>query len=118
MERKHKKLDVWKLSMELVTEIYKIQFPQNEVYALSSQIRRASISIPSNIAECAARGSLKEYIHFLNIANGSLSEVDTQLEICKNLNYISQSQYDNLVDRINVLSIKLINFIKSLKKNL
>ena len=118
MERKHKKLEVWKLSMELVTEMYKISFPGNEVYALSSQIRRASISIPSNIAEGAARGSLKEYVHFLNIANGSLSEVDTQLEICKNLNYITQSQYDILLERINVLSVKLINLIKSLKQKI
>ena len=79
----HKDLKVWQESMTLVTKIYKVSenFPKHEVYGLSSQIRRASISIPSNIAEGAGRKGGKEFTRFLYIALGSLSEIETQLEM-------------------------------------
>ena len=81
----HKKLDVWKYSMDLVVHVYKItsNFPKSEVYGLTSQMRRCAVSVPSNIAEGAARNSNKEYNRFLAIALGSLSELETQLLIAE-----------------------------------
>ncbi|MEA3374442.1 MAG: four helix bundle protein [Campylobacterota bacterium] len=85
----HKRLDVWKQSVDLVTDIYQLtqQFPSDEKFGLTNQIRRAAVSIPSNIAEGAARQSNKEFIQFLYIALGSCSEVETQLTISHNLHY-------------------------------
>jgi four helix bundle protein len=116
MIRTHQDLDVWKLSIEFVTNIYKEtqKFPKSELYGLTSQIRRAAISIPSNIAEGAARASRKEYIQFLYIALGSVAEIETQLIIAKNLNYMS---IENYVKEIKTIKSKLINLINSLKKS-
>ncbi len=85
----HKKLTVWQLAIELVTDIYALTkiFPSDEKFGLTNQIRRASVSIPSNIAEGAARQSNKEFIQFLYIALGSCAEVETQLMIAHNLQY-------------------------------
>ena len=85
--KSHKDLDVWKKSMELVVEIYRMthQFPSEEQYGLSSQLRRSAISIPSNIAEGAARSSDKEFKQFLSIALGSAAEVETQLILTEKL---------------------------------
>ena len=76
--------------MDFVVEIYKLtdKFPSSELYGLTSQIRRSSVSIPSNIAEGWSRNSTKEYIQFLHVSNGSLSEIETQLEIANKLGYI------------------------------
>ena len=81
MEKPHKKLDAWKLSMDLVIDVYQRteRFPGQERYSLIDQIRRATISIPSNIAEGAARQTKKEFTNYLHIAQGSLSELDTQI---------------------------------------
>lgn len=78
--------------MELVTDIYRItgDFPQEEIYGLTSQMRRAAVSIPSNIAEGAARTSNKEFLQFLSIARDSLSELETQIMISRNLGYLSE----------------------------
>lgn len=83
MHQGHKKLDVWKEGVEFASAVYTIteRFPKNEMYGLTSQMRRAVVSIPSNIAEGAARFSRKEFFQFLSIAGGSLSELDTQIEI-------------------------------------
>ena len=83
MTNTHKDLDVWKLGIELVQEVYEVTkvFPKEEMYGLTSQIRRAAVSIPSNIAEGYARESIKELIRFLYISLGSLSELETQLLI-------------------------------------
>jgi len=93
-------LTVWKKSMHLVTEIYSLtsKFPKEEIYGLTSQVRRAAISVPSNIAEGAARQTKKEFSHFLYIALGSLAEVETQLLIANNLGYISEVQLGSLVE--------------------
>jgi four helix bundle protein len=107
----HKDLDIWKLGISLVSEVYKItqKFPEKEAFGLSSQIRKSAVSIPSNIAEGAARNSKKEFIQFLYIALGSISELETQLIISKNLNYLSNSY---IFDLIEELRRKLLNFIK------
>ena len=91
---------VWQKSMALVTEIYKISkgFPKDEAYGLTSQIRRCAISIPSNIAEGYGRNSTNEYLHFLRIATGSLYELQTQLEISMNLNYLKRENFDELYE--------------------
>lgn len=112
----HKDLDAWKLSIELVTEIYKKtkDFPKEELYGLTSQIRRCAVSIPSNIAEGSARQSDKELIHFLYIALGSCSELETQLIISKNLEYLSEIK--NLSDRLTIIKKTILGLIKYLKK--
>ena len=111
----HKKLDVWNESIKLVTEIYKLtrRYPREEVYGITSQIRRASVSIPSNIAEGAARYSDKEFIQFLYMALGSLSEVETQIVISLELGYLSEGK--DVFDRITKIKQMLLGLIKYLK---
>ncbi|NCP61557.1 MAG: four helix bundle protein [Flavobacteriales bacterium] len=111
----HKDLKVWQESMDLVIKIYKVSkdFPKNEVYGLSSQLRRAAVSIPSNIAEGAGRKGENEFIRFLYIALGSLSEVETQLEISQRLDYINDIEEIN--KRIYFIRNMISNLIKSLK---
>ncbi len=105
-ERGHHKLEAWKQSRKLVTDIYLLtkEFPKDEMYGLTLQIRRSAISIPSNIAEGAARTGNKEFAQFLSIARGSLSELETQLLIASDLGYVRE---DNpvfaLVHRISRL---------------
>lgn len=91
MERPHKRLVVWQESMTLVEQIYRVTagFPSDERYGLIAQLRRAAVSVPSNIAEGAARRSSKEYLHFLAMARGSLSEMDTQLELSARLGFVA-----------------------------
>lgn len=88
----HKDLEVWKKSVEFVTDLYKVtqDFPKEEFYGLTSQMRRAAVSIPSNIAEGSARQGNKELVQFLYIALGSAVELDTQLIIARNLTYINE----------------------------
>lgn len=120
MNRAHKKLDVWQESVALATHIYEITeaFPKSEVYGLASQMRRAAVSVPSNIAEGAARLSSKEFAQFLNIAGGSLSELDTQIEIAYNLNYITIEQRKEIDRRIDSITGKLGGLIKSVRKKI
>lgn len=96
----YKKLNVWKNSMKLVSDIYNFtkKFPKEEVYALTSQIRRGAISIPSNISEGAGRSSEKEFNNFLSFSYGSTCELETQLLIAKNLDYISDIELDVLLN--------------------
>lgn len=101
--------------MTFVTDIYRLteDFPGEEKFGLTTQIRRAAVSIPSNIAEGAARNSKKEFAQFLYISLGSLSEVETQLEIARNLNYIDQlEKYTETMDEIRKLLIGLIKSVK------
>ena len=111
----HKDLDVWKKSIELVTEIYSItaNFPNEEKYGIVSQIRRAAISVPSNIAEGCARFSDKENLRFLDIARGSLAELETQLIISKNLGFIDS---DNLIKKISPIAQMLSGLKRHLKQ--
>jgi len=89
----YRDLLVWQKAMDLVVEIYRLisGFPKEEKYVLSDQMRRAVISIPSNIAEGQARRSTKEFIHFLSIAKGSLAELETQIEISVRLSFLTRS---------------------------
>ncbi len=112
----HKDLKVWQRSVSFTTEIYKISqgFPHEELFALTSQIRRATYSIPMNIAEGYGRGSKNEIAHFLNIAAGSASEVDTQIVIAYNLKYISEEVAERLEQDINEIRMMLSALRKSL----
>lgn len=120
MNRAHKKLEVWQLSVALATYVYQITetFPKSEIYGLVSQMRRAVVSVPSNIAEGAARFSSKEFSQFLNIAGGSLSELDTQIEIACNLKYINIAQREELDRRVELISIKLAGLISAVRKKI
>ncbi|MFD0834741.1 four helix bundle protein [Mariniflexile aquimaris] len=113
--KSHKDLKVWQESMTFVTKIYKVSegFPKHEVYGLTAQIRRAAVSIPSNIAEGAGRKGENEFTRFLYIALGSLSEVETQLEISQRLNYVDNIEEIN--KSIYFIRNMLSNLIKSLK---
>lgn len=118
MKRAHRKLDVWSESIALATHIYQVteKFPKTEIYGLISQMRRAAVSVPSNIAEGAARASLKEFSQFLNIAGGSLSELDTQIEIANNLLFLSNEQKQEINIRIESISGKLAGLINHVKR--
>lgn len=114
----HKDLDVWKNSINFVSNVYKItaNFPDEEKFGLSSQMRRAAVSIPSNIAEGAARGTSREYIRFLHISLGSCSELETQLIISKNLEILTEKQFGTLVlelETIIRMLVKLIRYFKN-----
>ena len=110
----HKDLDIWKLGIELVEEVYKAtaEFPKEEIYGLTNQMRRASVSVPSNISEGAARSGKKEFIKFLYVALGSLAELETQTIISEKLGYLKGHQ---LMDLIEKQRRKQLNFIKYLK---
>lgn len=104
--------------MEIVVGLYELtrNFPIEEKYVLTDQTRRSSISIPSNIAEGAGRQTKKEFINFLHIAQGSLSELDTQLGIALRLNYLKGDSYLNLDNRMVIIDKMLTGLIKSLKE--
>ena len=109
----HKDLEVWKLSIDFVTDIYKVtsSFPKEDQFGLTNQIRRAAVSVPSNIAEGAARNSDKEFLRFLYISLGSIQEIDTQLLIALNLDFISSSDFDNLIIQLEQIAKMLIRLI-------
>jgi four helix bundle protein len=114
----YQQLDIWQKSMGLVTEIYQRSsiFPKAEMFGLTSQIRRAAISIPANIAEGWGRKLTKEFIQFLRIARGSLLELETHLIIAQNLGYIETQILDALLPRTKEIN-KMINaMISSLGK--
>jgi four helix bundle protein len=114
----YKKLDLWKESMELGIDVYKLalKFPKEEMFALTSQIKRCSISIPSNIAEGAGRNGKNEFINFLGIAGGSCCELDTQLIIALKLGYIQSTECSIVLDRLDHIQRMLVNLIKKLKE--
>ena len=116
----HKDLRVWQQSMEMVTLIYMVtkEFPKDEMFGLTSQMRRAAVSVPSNIAEGYARGTEKEKLHFLRMSSGSMSELETQALLGLNLGYISQGSYQGLSDQITAVWKQLNALISSLKKRL
>ncbi|MDD2640530.1 MAG: four helix bundle protein [Arcobacteraceae bacterium] len=111
----YKDLQVWQKSMDLVEDIYKLikHFPKEETYALSDQLRRAVVSIPSNIAEGQNRNTSKEFVQFLYISLGSVSEVETQILIAQRLHYIEQIEEElNKITKIRKMINALINSIK------
>ncbi len=116
--RTHERLEVWKKSVDFVVLVYKAtnSFPSEEKFGLISQIRRASVSIPSNIAEGAARSSNKEFLHFLSISQGSTSEVETQLLIAHRLNFLDEKTYFSLRNDLDEIGKMLSGLRKHLYK--
>ncbi len=116
MEKPHKNLDAWKLSMDLVIEVYKEteKFPNHERYGLIDQIRRAAVSIPSNIAEGAARQTKKEFMNYLHIAQASLSELDTQIELARRLSYMDESSRQTVESRMERIDKTITGLIRHL----
>lgn len=110
------KLEIYQLSKELVKYIYKLtrNFPNEEKFALTQQINRAVVSVPSNIAEGTSRNSSKEKTYFVNIAYGSLMELVCQMEISLDLGYIKQEHYDEFLKQTKTLTVKMSNFIKTI----
>ena len=116
----YRKLDAYQLAKTLALEIYKLvnTFPERERYGMCDQLRRAAISIPSNIAEGTGRFSIKERIHFLNISYGSLCETMCQMEIAKDLGYISQEAYSETEDLASRVPMTISGLKKSLSNKL
>lgn len=107
--RNFKKYDIWQLSHKLTLDIYDITsaFPKEELYGLTSQIRRACSSIPTNISEGCGRNSEKEFNQFLNIALGSANETEYLIILSKDLNYISSEKFNELENQVNIIKSKI-----------
>lgn len=116
--RKFRELEIWNLGRQLATEVYTLtaDLPKEEQYGLSSQMRRAAVSIPSNIAEACSRNSNKEFVRFLEIAIGSAFELETQILISEELNFLESEKSQSTINQINTLQMEINSFIKSLKK--
>ncbi len=116
--RSYRDLEVWQRGVDLVERIYKLtpSFPSEEKFGLTAQIRRAAVSIPSNIAEGWGRDSTKEYVHFVRIARSSLFEVETQLIIAHRLGYLNEDALKTLLQETDVESRMLLSLIRSLKR--
>jgi four helix bundle protein len=120
MIKDYKDLDVWKKSIDLVKQVYLVtkDFPKEEIYGLTNQIRRAAVSVASNIAEGKGRYSKKEYTQFLHIALGSVAELETQIIIAKELSYIKNETIEkDLFEKMNHTTRMLRSLIKKLRNN-
>lgn len=113
----YRDLKVWQLGIEISLEIYRVtgEFPQHEIYGLTSQLRRAGVSIPSNIAEGQARKSDNELGRFLDISKGSLAEIETQIIIATRLGYLKQKTEDMLLNMTEQESRMLSGLINSVR---
>jgi len=114
-ERPHRRLIVWQKAVDFVKRVYEItaHFPKEEQFALTSQMRRAAVSIPSNIAEGAARNTDRDKVNFYYMARGSLSELDTQIEICDRLKYLNSGEKESSQELMDELSAMLNGLIES-----
>ena len=116
----HKNLQVWKKSIILVKDIYLItrNFPKEELFGLTSQLRRAAVSIPSNIAEGSGRDSKKDFVRFLYVAIGSASEIETQLIICHELGLLNGKDFDCLISKVHEIIRMATTLANNKKKEL
>ena len=113
----HRDLEVWKKSIDLVADIYSLtkNYPKEELYGLTSQIRRAAVSMPANIAEGAGRFHDKEFIQFLYIALGSVAEIETHLVVSERLDYICPEELEEYETKIKIIRNQTLGLIKYLK---
>lgn len=116
----YRDLIVWQMAMNLVTDVYRLVegFPKTEMFGLASQLRRAVVAVPSNIAEGQGRDSTREFIHHLSIAYGSLMEAETQIQIAVNLTYISQTEADQLIENAAEVGRLMNGLSRSLRQSL
>ena len=119
-EKPHKRLEVWKKGIDLVVDTYRIteKFPTGEKYAIVDQMRRAAVSVPSNIAEGAARQTRREFINYLHIAQGSLNELDTQCEIATRLGFLTSPENQEIQPRVSEIDRMITGLIRSLRSSL
>lgn len=119
-EKAYKRLKIWEFSHQLAVEIYKKteSFPKDEIYGITSQIRRSSFSVPTNIVEGHASSSAKEFLQFLNIANRSLVETEYLLEVSLELKFINQAEYHRLEELRKKVSVMLRSFIAAQRRKL
>ena len=119
MSHNFKELKVWQKTRVLIKKIYEVsaKLPSREKYGLSSQIQRAAVSIASNIAEGSGRGSDKEFIYFLNIARASSFELETQVILLNDLDYINTSEVEEILNSIEEIQKMLFGFISKLKRD-
>lgn len=117
ISRSYRDLIVWQKALDLVVEMYKVTdtFPEREKYALSSQMRRAAISIPSNIAEGRSRSTSKDFVHFLHMALGSSTELETQIIIAKRLNYVTDADFQGATQLLSEVCRMLHGIIRKLE---
>lgn len=115
----YRDLEVWQKAMDLVVDCYQSTkgFPKNEIYGLTSQLQRASISVPANIAEGRARQHTKEFLQHISIAYGSLAEVETLVQIAHRLDYLTDNQSNKVLDKTAEVGRMLNGLRRSLKKN-
>lgn len=115
-----KQLKVWQKSVDLATEVYRItsEFPPEEKFGLISQINRSSVSVASNIAEGAGRGSKKEFYNFLSFAYGSSYELETQLIIAKKLDYIKEKEFKAITDKVDEIQKRVYALKRKLKSEI
>ena len=118
--RSYRDLEVWQKSMDLVVACYQMtkEFPKSEIYGLTSQLQRAAVSIPANIAEGRHRQHGKEFLQHLSIAYGSLAELETHIQIAERLNYIKKSKADNILDHAAEIGRMLNGLRKSIEKKI
>ena len=115
----YRDLIVWQKAMDMTESLYRKvkKLPKEETYALGDQMRRAAISIPSNIAEGFGRNSKKEYLQFLYIANGSVSELETQLMLCVRINYLKESEIQSILTLLSEIGTIIMTITKKLNSD-
>jgi four helix bundle protein len=116
--RPHEKLEAWSKAIELVIDVYKSSehFPKEERYGLTSQIRRAAVSIPANLAEGAGRRSQKEFAHFLSNSQGSASELETELIIAHKLGYLDKATFDRLIEQLERIGRLITGLVRHVSR--
>lgn len=118
--KSYKDLLIWQKGIDIVTDLYQLveNFPKEELYALSSQLKRAAVSIPSNIAEGYGRNSTQSYIHFVSISRGSLFELETQLLVAQKLKFIkNETLFSNIMNQITEETKMINSFINKLESS-
>ncbi len=116
--RPHEKLDVWKRAIDFVVAVYKLtdRFPRDEKFGLTSQIRRAAVSVPANIAEGAARQSPKEFRYFLSNAQGSVSELATEILIARRLGFVTEAAFSSANAELNSIGLMILGLSRSVER--
>jgi four helix bundle protein len=116
----HKELEVWKNAIDLAIAVYRHTsgFPKEEIYCLTSQIKRAAVSVPANISEGSGRMQPKEFLYFLRISFGSLTELETLLIIAAELKYLNKQNYEDLQNRIKLITVQLSRLITAIRNKI
>ncbi len=115
--RNFRNYDVWNAGVDFSVHVYELteKFPRKELYALCDQLQRASVSIPSNIAEGCSRRSQNEFAHFLEISLGSSYEVETQMEIARRLKYVKEEQFEDIITEVQSIEKRLTSLINTVR---